>query len=58
MNESDYMKYNYNTSNIQNHIINSLNLKEEDYNIINDEHISNMRKNASNRIIRNKYSTR
>ena len=60
MDESKYTTYDHYTSNNQDNIINSLNAKEMDYNIFNDEHISHNRKNVSkpNIRLRNKYPKR
>ena len=60
MNESTYMSYNYDTSNIHDNHIHSIHSKEVDYNIINEEHISHTRKNVSkpNKILRYTFSTR
>ena len=60
MNESKYTTYDYYTSNIQDNTINSLNPKEFDYNIVNNEHISISNKNIStpNTKLCNQYATR
>ena len=57
MNESKYTTYNDHTSR---DTTNSLNPQELDYNLFNDEHISNTRKNVLKQNIRlqNKYATR
>ena len=60
MNEYKYNTYDYYTINNKENTINSLNPKEFDYNIVNEEHFSNKRKNVSepNTTFRNKYSTK
>ena len=58
MNESNYTSYNNYTS--QGTTINSLNPKELDYNLVNDENILNTRKIflKQNTRLQNKYTTR
>ena len=63
MNEYNYL--NYYSSNNQDHTIHSLDPKELDYNVLNDEQISKKRENVISKLIskqnirlRNKYPTR
>ena len=59
MNELNDMKYNYYNSNTQENTINSLRIKEFDYNLVNDNHISNTRNVSKPNIrLRNNYATR
>ena len=47
MNESNYNTYDYYTINNQDNRIHSLNPKELDYNLVNEEQFSNTRKEVS-----------
>ena len=56
MNESKYKTYKYYTSNNQDTKL-SLNYKEFDYNVVNEEQFSKYDVSKQNTRLRNKYST-
>ena len=65
MNDYNYVNYNYYTGNNQDNAQYSLNQKQGDYKVVNDEPISNTEKSDISKIIsklniklRNKYATR
>ena len=60
MDDSNYMKYNYHTSINQDNTTNSLNIKELDYNLGNNDQFSNIESKViiPNLRIRNKHATR
>ena len=60
MNESKYKKYYYDTNNIQDNTIHSINRKELDYILVNEEQFSNMRNGVTKPTtrLRNNYATR